>query len=106
MIANPAAAGEGIDGLQCAKYAIYYMRSYSLLHHEQSLARNYRGGSEQHDKVIHYHLYSKGTVDEVVMEALMYKKSVQADVLSWARGDINLDTSMGMGHTEAQMEVT
>ena len=87
LIANPAAAGEGIDGLQVAKYAIYYTRSYSYLHYEQSLARNYRGGSEQHDKVVHYHLLVKGTIDEVITDALIRKESVQEKVLAWARSN-------------------
>jgi SNF2 family DNA or RNA helicase len=47
LIANPSAAGEGIDGLQCAAYAHFYMRGWSLLHYLQALARNYRIGSDK-----------------------------------------------------------
>lgn len=86
LIANPAAAGEGIDGLQIAKYALYYMRGYSLLHYMQSLARNYRSGSEKHDKVVHYHYFAKGTLDEVIAYALHNKQDVAATVLKWAQG--------------------
>lgn len=94
LIANPAAAGEGIDGLQIAKYAHFYMRGWSLLHYLQALARNYRGGSEAHDKVIHYHYYIKGTLDEVLAHALIYKENIQQKVLDWAKsGTISLDLS-------------
>lgn len=96
LIANPAAASEGIDGLQIAQYAHFYMRGWSYLHYAQALARNYRGGSEQHDKVLHYHYYVRGTVDEALAQALIYKGNVQEAVLRWARGDITLDLSKRM----------
>jgi hypothetical protein len=86
LIANPAAAGEGLDGLQVAQYAHYYMRGWSLLHYMQSMARNYRGGSEQHDKVVHFHYYVKDTLDETLGAALVRKENVQGAVLAWARG--------------------
>ena len=87
LIANPAAAGEGIDGLQCAAYAHFYMRGWSLLHYLQALARNYRGGSERHEKVVHYHYFIKGTLDEALAIALIYKENVQQAVLDWAKSD-------------------
>lgn len=94
LIANPAAAGEGIDGLQIAEYAHFYMRGWSLLHYLQALARNYRGGSERHARVVHYHYYVRGTIDEVLAHALIYKENVQEKVLEWARGEnISLDLS-------------
>lgn len=96
LIANPAAAGEGIDGLQVAPYSHFYMRGWSLLHYLQALARNYRGGSEQHTKVCHFHYYVRGTLDEVLAKALIYKENVQESVLNWARGGISLDLSKKM----------
>lgn len=103
LIANPAAAGEGIDGLQLAQYAHFYMRGWSLLHYLQALARNYRGGSEKHDKVVHYHYYIKGTLDEVLAHALIYKENIQERVLEWARsGNISLDLSKRMEQDQLQ----
>lgn len=96
LIANPAAAGEGIDGLQVAGYAHFYMRGWSLLHYLQALARNYRSGSERHQSVVHYHYYVRGTVDEALAHALIYKENVQEAVLNWARGNIPLDLSKRM----------
>lgn len=85
LISNPAAGGTGVDGLQASAYSIYYTRGYNRVEFEQSQARNYRGGSEQHQKVTHYHLISEGTLDEAIAEALLLKKSVSEAVLSWAR---------------------
>jgi SNF2 family DNA or RNA helicase len=96
LIANPAAAGEGIDGLQIAKYAHFYMRGWSLLHYLQALARNYRSGSEQHDKIIHYHYFVRGTLDETLAYALLYKENVQEAVLNWAKTGISLDVCKRM----------
>lgn len=85
LIANPAAASEGIN-LQEARYAFYYMRGYNLLHFLQSLARNYRSGTERlHKSVVHYHLYARGTLDEVIAHALLHKEDVCKAVLRWAK---------------------
>jgi len=85
LICNPAAAGEGTDGLQVARYAVYFARSYNSLHFEQSKARNHRGGSGRHSSVCHYHLRTEGTLDEVIHEALTGKKEVSESILTWAR---------------------
>lgn len=85
LIANPAAASEGIN-LQEARYAIYYSRGYNLLHYLQSMARNYRSGTEKlHKSCAHYHLFAKGTLDEVIAKALIEKQKVADCVLAWAR---------------------
>ncbi len=102
LIANPAAAGEGIDGLQIASYAHFYMRGWSYLHYAQALARNYRSGSEQHDKVVHFHYFVKGTVDEVITTALIYKENVQEAVLKWAKGANPLDLASRMSQDAAK----
>lgn len=92
IIANPQAASEGIN-LHAASYAIYYTRDYSQIHFEQSRARNYRGGSEIHPKITHYFLVATGTIDEVISEALLNKKSVAKELSSWIE-KISLDKSM------------
>jgi SNF2 family DNA or RNA helicase len=85
LISNPAAGGTGVDGLQCAKYAIYYTRSYNAEHFWQSRDRIHRGGSEIHDKITQYHLVASDTVDETVLLALESKEEVAASLLKWAR---------------------
>jgi len=84
LIANPAAGGAGIN-LQEAKYAIYFTRGYSLEHYLQSEGRNYRGGSEMHDKITHFHLIADDTLDEVIATALLNKQNIGETVLDWAR---------------------
>lgn len=83
-IANPAAAGMGIN-LTEASYSIYYSKSFNLEHNYQSEARNYRGGSEIHEKVTRIDLVSEGTSDELVDKALKNKQTL---------ADIILDTSL------------
>ena len=85
LVANPAAASEGIN-LQEAGYAMSYMRGYNLLHFLQSLARNYRSGTEKlHSRVVHYHLIARATLDEVIAKALINKEDVGKAVLKWAK---------------------
>ena len=85
IVANPAAASEGLN-LQEAGYAIYYMRGYNLLHFLQSLARNYRSGTEKlHSRVVQYHIVARATLDEVVAKALIAKEDVGKAVLKWAK---------------------
>lgn len=80
FIGHPASLGIGIN-LVAAKYMIYYSRGYSLEHDIQSEARNYRGGSEIHDKVTRYDLIAKNTIDEVVLAALAKKQAIGAELL-------------------------
>lgn len=89
LIANPEAGGIGVNLIE-AKYAIYYSRSFSLEHREQSLARNYRGGSEMHDKVTIIDLVTRGTVDELILQKLKEKKEIGASIIDAMREDKNL----------------
>lgn len=82
-IANPAAAGLGVNLTQSSA-SIYYTRDYSLEKLLQSQARNYRGGSEMHEKVTHYHLLAEKTIDEVIWNALKNKGNIAESLLAWA----------------------
>jgi len=75
MIANQAAGGIGVNMVE-ASYSIYYSRSFNLGDDLQSEARNYRGGSEIHDRVTRIDLVTAGTIDDRVLEALAAKKSI------------------------------
>lgn len=87
LISNPSCGGTGLN-LQEARYAIYYARGYNLGDFIQSSARNYRSGTEKlHTSVCHYHLLAKGTLDEVIANALINKQNVADAVLLWARGN-------------------
>lgn len=72
-IASQQAAGTGTDGLQVSSYAIYYSKTYNLVHDTQSQDRIYRGGSEQHEKVTRIDIVARNTTDEKINEALRSK---------------------------------
>jgi len=69
FIGHPGSLGIGIN-LVPASYSIYFSRTFNLEHDLQSEARNYRGGSEIHKKVTRIDLVTKGTIDELVLQAL------------------------------------
>lgn len=85
IISNPAAGGTGIN-LTEASYSIYFARTYSLAHYLQSEGRNYRGGSLE--KVTHYHLVTKDSLDEAVLDALQNKKNVGDTIIAYAKAEI------------------
>lgn len=80
MIASQSAGGTGVN-MTAASTMIYYSRSYSLEHDMQSESRNYRGGSDIHEKVTRIDLVAKGTVDELVLKALREKKNLADQIL-------------------------
>ena len=83
-VCNRKAAGIGVN-LVAAKYTITYSRNYSLEQELQSADRNYRGGSQIHDSIVKIDLCAKGTVDEVVTEALVNKKNIADKVIEIAK---------------------
>jgi len=84
MIANPAAGGVGIN-LQAAAYSIYYSRDFNLEKDIQSQARNYRGGSEIHEKITRINLVTEDTIESDIAEALDRKQKLGEMLLSLRR---------------------
>lgn len=84
---NPNAAGIGIN-LVSSSYTIYFSRGFSLGADLQSEARNYRGGSEIHDKVTRIDLVTPGTLDEAVLKKLAMKLEVSTKILDGMRDEI------------------
>ena len=82
MIANQGAGGVGINMVE-ASYAIYYSKGFKLEDDLQSEARNYRGGSEVHDKVTRIDIVAAGTIDELITEALHSKQQIGNEILGW-----------------------
>lgn len=82
MIANQQAGGAGINLIE-ASYSIYYSKGFSLEHDLQSESRNHRGGSEIHKKITRIDLVAKGTIDELINEALYNKQQVSNQILNW-----------------------
>lgn len=82
MIANQAAGGVGVN-LTAASIAIFYSRNFSLEQDLQAEARNYRGGSEIHQKITRYDILAPGTIDELVLDALASKLNMSEEVLKF-----------------------
>ena len=72
------AGGLGVD-MTRARYCVYYSNSYSLGDYEQTRARCHRPGQTR--PVTYIHLLARGTVDEVVLEALGKRRDVVAAVI-------------------------
>jgi SNF2 family DNA or RNA helicase len=82
LVANPKAGGVGVN-LQAASAMIYFSRGYSLEDDMQSEARAYRGGSEQHKRILRIDLVTENTIEEDIIEALNKKFSAQELLLTW-----------------------
>lgn len=80
FIGHPLSGGIGIN-LVGASYSIFYSRNFSLEQDMQAEARNYRGGSEIHEKVTRIDLVTKDTIDEFVLERLLSKQNLSLAVL-------------------------
>lgn len=80
VIANQRAAGLGVNLVE-ADYSIYYSKNHSLEDQLQSEARNHRGGSQIHDKVTQIDLVARGTIDELINQALGNKLKVAEYIL-------------------------
>lgn len=79
-VCNRRAAGIGVN-LVSADYSITYSRNYSLTEELQSQDRNYRGGSQIHEKITKIDLCALDTVDEIVTEALINKQDIATKVI-------------------------
>lgn len=86
LIGHPASAGIGVN-LTSASYSIFYSRTFSLENDLQAEARNYRGGSEIHEKVTRIDIVAKGTIDETVCAALRDKADVMEILIRKLRGN-------------------
>lgn len=84
MIGNQSAGGIGVNLVE-ASYMIYYSKGFSLEQDIQSEGRNYRGGSEMHDKITRIDLVTPNTIDLLVNEALRQKKNIGESILDIAK---------------------
>ncbi len=80
IIGHPESAGEGLN-LISASEMISYSRDFSWRRWEQCGARNYRGGSEVHDKITRYILVCDGTIEEKITRMLCTKEEISNEVL-------------------------
>lgn len=73
MIANPAAASEGVSLHRICHYAIYLDRTFNAAHYLQSEDRIHRFGLPQDQETVIEIVECIGSVDEVVRERLGWK---------------------------------
>lgn len=86
FLGHPLSGGIGVN-LVVAPYSIFYSRNFSLEQSLQAEARNHRGGSEIHQSITRIDLVAKGTIEELVVEALHSKQSVLDSILKGISDD-------------------
>ena len=75
FLGQPGAGGLGLN-LQASSLALYYSMSYALEDWIQSHGRNRRAGSEIHARIAYGTFRCRGTIDDVVYDALTAKENV------------------------------
>jgi hypothetical protein len=100
MVANPAAAGEGISLHTVCHHAIYLDRSFNAAQYLQSEDRIHRIGLRPDQETIVEIVECSGTVDESVRQRLEFKIGQMASVLE----DSALNISPVRIDTEAEEE--
>jgi hypothetical protein len=80
MIANPAAAGEGISLHRACQYAIYLDRTFNAAHFMQSVDRIHRLGSNQPSRIDV--LQASGTIDVSIQHRLANKINAMSQILN------------------------
>lgn len=80
FLGNPVSGGIGIN-LVPASYSVFYSRDFSLGADIQAESRNYRGGSEIHEKVTRIDLVSQDSIEEIIAEKLACKQEISETVL-------------------------
>lgn len=80
LIAHPASAGYGLNLQAGGHIIVWFGLTWSLEQYQQANARLERQG--QKEPVIIHHLVAKGTVDELVMQALKRKENGQEAMMN------------------------
>lgn len=93
MAAHPASVAYGLNMQKGGHIIVWYSPTWNLELYEQANARLNRQG--QTKPVVLYHLICKGTMDEVVMEAIKGKRSVQDLLLERIKRLQNEKTCLG-----------
>lgn len=87
LIGHPLSGGIGIN-LVSSDVSIFYSRNFSLEQDLQAEARNYRGGSERHQKITRIDLVAPNTIDELIVEKLAMKVNIGEKILREMVGDL------------------
>jgi len=81
LVANPAAASEGVSLHRICHHAIYLDRTFNAAHYLQSEDRIHRFGLSKNQETTIEIVECQGTVDETVRERLNFKIGRMADAL-------------------------
>jgi SNF2 family DNA or RNA helicase len=81
ILISIAAGSEGVT-LTRAAVSIHVQRPHSLIQDKQSIHRNWRIGSEQHERILAVHLVTKGTIEEDQYQSKIGKEEIVSEVLS------------------------
>ena len=84
IIANRRAGGIGVN-LVASDLSIVYSRNFSLEEELQSAARNHRGGSQIHERIVKIDLCARDTIDETITQALLNKNEVANRIVDLVR---------------------
>ena len=82
VVANPTKFGVGLN-IQFSNYQIFFNNSYSYIQRDQAEGRQHRQG--QKDCVTVMDLVTRGTIDELVLKALISKKDLSISLSLLAR---------------------
>jgi len=93
IVVNLQAGGTGVNELVRARYGIYFSTGYSSADYEQSLWRIRRPGSDVTKKTLYYHITARGTIDELIMQAIERKMDLIEAVLRDFSKDIILQAA-------------
>ena len=86
LLVHPASVGHGLNLQHGGSTIIWYtLPNWDLELYQQANARLYRQGQNQ--TVVIYHIIAKGTVDEVMLQALNDKDISQKALIEALKGD-------------------
>ena len=86
-VIHPASAGHGLNLQHGGHVLIWYSLTWSLELYQQCNARLWRQGQTS-DTVTIYHIITKGTIDERVMEALAAKDATQTALINAVKAQL------------------
>lgn len=84
IVANRKAGGIGVN-LTASSISCVFSRNFSLEEEIQSDGRNYRGGSEIHEKITKINLVMEGTIEEKIITALQNKSDIASLIIDLKR---------------------
>ena len=76
LLGHPASIGHGLNLQKAGNQVCFYTPTYNLELHQQFINRVQRQGSVHKQVFVHY-LTARGTVDEIIMQAIRTKAHVQ-----------------------------